>query len=635
MGEHLEQRLDPGEEVLAVWRSWVDAAAAGRWGDVRNRRNSILDSEFLNCLLMPQMDIAGLDLSDLDEVETGIYEVLRPLASSAGDREVNHDGCCLPNDVLETLTTTLLAYFNEYQHDGQPHFLSGGYAASESGRDVEVVDSYTLATAVSVNTLYLTDQWITQARGTDRYRYLSRTWEDLRNLADRRLTAAMTGLVGSFSVNTECAQEWREKTGIPWDPSRMRDLVELRTRLSALGEQIGPHDAFECGWSWGQPPVGERRGFGGDFRVDTVADFTLESRGNGDLTYAASTPYLYFTMTAVNAIASLFTSKVQAAEVLDGTQLYLASRLRYLWETTSRFWATLASAETDDGQLVIENIPWRTSDGTENDYYTLYIVGLLAANLARGVSSASEALIERFTSILEELAQRARVTRRPVPADRDPSVRATHYPGFSVELRSGAEDGVLSAQGTWQVYDMSPSLLRCTANLLQVVTSQENRDRLVTLRDAIWRHLAARRSDTIGDHGGRSSSWDDLSGVYSRMDFDVPHWEDSAQHSVHSWYYTQRVIEALVGVARSKDRRLPDTPQLDEITPELLSELDWMISRHREQDPDGAERLRQLSSWARDRLRDRPALAFSIATKIGQELAGSFENEMASKLLDR
>src|SRR6202041_33442 len=130
---------------------------------------------------------------------------------------------------------------------------------------------------------------------------------------------------------------------------------------------------------------------------------------------------------ALDGIQDLFSERTRILGLLDGEQQRLARALQLRWDLTSQFWARIATF--GGGQWPLENLPWRTTDGAESDYYSV----LLASILTEGAASAqlADVDVDRIGRLLDELANRGRITRRPL-AD-DPAIEL-HVPGMRLRL---------------------------------------------------------------------------------------------------------------------------------------------------------------------------------------------------------
>ncbi len=173
-----------------------------------------------------------------------------------------------------------------------------------------------------------------------------------------------------------------------------------------MSDLDSPDRLFECGWSWGivteAPPIE-----------------TDEPVGEQPKGAAQDAPYLYFTVIALDAIEDLFSERTRILGLLNDEQQRLSRALQLRWELTRSYWATVATFG-DGHRWPLEDIPWRTTDEDASDYYTLLVTSLAVKGLARERGSDTE--LARVGMVLTELANRARITRRPF--DNDPALGA-------------------------------------------------------------------------------------------------------------------------------------------------------------------------------------------------------------------
>ena len=137
--------------------------------------------------------------------------------------------------------------------------------------------------------------------------------------------------------------------------------------------------------------------------------------------------------------------------LLDDEQQRLADALRLRWDLTQQYWATIASFGS--GRWPLEDIPWRTTDGTESDYFSLLVTSIAARDLA--VRRDTDADLEPARPDPHELANRGRVTRRPF--DEDPAVRM-HHPGVAIALEGSERIGPAAD------LDRAPTSPRCCSS---------------------------------------------------------------------------------------------------------------------------------------------------------------------------
>src|SRR4030095_142935 len=120
------------------------------------------------------------------------------------------------------------------------------------------------------------------------------------------------------------------------------------------------------------------------------------------------------------------------------------------------------------GRWPLEDIPWRTTDQIESDYFSLLVTSIVAQDLVR--RRASDASRSRAGRVLDELANRSRITRRPFERN-DPAL-PLHSPGYRIDLE-GDDDADLGLG--WIVSDFSPLLLKRTVRIAGLMRDTELR----------------------------------------------------------------------------------------------------------------------------------------------------------------
>ena len=255
--------------------------------------------------------------------------------------------------------------------------------------------------------------------------------EALEGQASLRLSAAMVGLLRSFTVNafdvdTQFGQaliRTVNQANLPQRQVVAQLRRELRQTIASFREILigsgqvsnldSPDRLFECGWSWGivteAPPIE-----------------TEEPVGEQPKGAAQDAPYLYFTVIALDAIEDLFSERTRILGLLNDEQQRLSRALQLRWELTRSYWATVATFG-DGHRWPLADIPWRTTDEDASDYYTLLVTSLAVKGLARERGSDTESA--RVGMVLTELANRARITRRPF--DNDPCASGCTRPACS------------------------------------------------------------------------------------------------------------------------------------------------------------------------------------------------------------
>lgn len=602
-------QLRPRQQLLEIWRATARssyAASQWRWGG-RGEKNSISDAEQLLCLLGPATEVPVLRLDRPDETADDVIAALQRLGDSV--------------EIPKLLIRVLTDYMREYSApDGTPIFSGDSYFGEPEGqtldeeqRGLDVVDSFSISVTLTVAII----GFVRVFRTVLTRESLRAEADELERLASRRLTAAMVGLLRSFAVNVfpadseygvelcrmvnqerlptrQVVEDLRE--ALSEIIARLRDDVQIGSGARVGSDLDNPNRLFECGWSWGivqdAPPI----------ELEQDADVGVQRPG-----VAQAAPYLYFTVVALDAIQTLFSARTRLLGLLDETQLRLAQSLQLRWELTQSYWSTVATFGT--GRWPLEDLPWRTTDGVDSDYSSLLVSGMVIQDLV--TKRASDAELIRVGAVLEDLAARARVTRRPF-AD-DPAL-ALHRPGFRLGLELEEQPG--KDYLTWTAADFSPQLLRRSITLAGLLSDTTGRSRLLDLSDEIWAHLFTRRIP-----GGEAIGlWDQPSGAYPQLDADT---EPAA-----SWYFTRRVVDCLVAAARTIDSPPQRSELLSRHAADLIIEADHLFDQEmlngssESGRPLQAEReqIQVLLQRARTVRRTQPGTAVSIAQEVLRRL---------------
>jgi hypothetical protein len=578
------------------------------WGG-RDESNSISDAEQLLCLLYPATEVGALSLDRSDVVGTDVSRALRPLG------EIGQ----LPRTLIDVIEDYLRKYTDE---NGEPIFDSGRYVGTGPGgpaitaeqQDLQIVDAYSMSVTLCLAALGFLSVYEPSARRSDRKRI-----QVIRDAMSRRLTSAMVGLLRSFVVNTvppdsepgqiilatinttnlpEPVVIERLRRSLARTRARLRD--DIRIGLSPdLKSLVGDEGLlFECGWTWGISELAES--------IDFVTGVPLNDRKG----YAEARPYLYFTVVALDGINDLLSPRTRELGLLDEFQRRLADALQIRWDMTQRYWSTVA--RFGDQLWPLENIPWRTSDGEESDYYSLMVSAVLVQDLQE--RRATDDDLTRAVQVFEELAKRGRITSRVTRGDK---AVALHQPGVPMALR-GAE--VLGPPLYRHVADFAPLLLKRSLQAAALSQNVHARDRLMIVAESTMEHLSRRRLRT--GHSSAAGLWDDPR--------EVLRLEEEAGEEQPSWYFTERVVEALVVAARVYEGPpLRNTDQADHALL-LITEAEHLLNAEMmAADADdesamqgGLVRIDNRLKRARRILRERPGAAAAQAMEALRELDG-------------
>jgi hypothetical protein len=599
-------KIQPRQQLLEIWRATARASfQEGNWvRGGRDRTNSISDAEQLLCIMHPATDpkLASFRLEKPDETAEDVLDSLKVLGDSI--------------EIPQLLIRVMAEYMERYtDDDGTPIFSGGGYfdsyesgaAPSPAQEELDVVDSFSMSITLTLAAL----GFIRVFRSVVRREDLRQAVDRLEKLASTRLSAAMVGLLRSFSVNVFDihSPEGRilcRRANQSGAPERLvvADLQfalrEIKSGLRDLTIGSGqtadidsPSRFFECGWSWG-------------IVKDAVPIKTKEEVGRQSKGVAVDSPLLYFTVIALDGIADLFSARTRLLGLLNDEQRRLADALQNRWELTQEYWSTIARVGTDRWPL--EDLPWRTSDGQESDYFSLLVTSMMVQDLVR--RRGSDAELGRVAHVLEELANRGRINRRAVGDD--PAVDL-HAPGVKLRLRGSEEVG--DHLIGWLVSNFAPILLKRTVLIAELVRDADLRGDLLELADSVWDHLLLRRLSA----GPGQGLWDQPGNAFDQL---------SIRHELQSWYFTERVVECLVVAANLVSRPPLRSSRLTEVAEDLLYEADHLfdlelLNGSGEAGPSMREALQKVRAnlrRAREILHARPGSATVLVSEVLREL---------------
>ncbi|MFI5915459.1 SCO2524 family protein [Dactylosporangium sp. NPDC051541] len=546
-------RIQPRRQLIETWRAVAEYSYPKQswvWGG-RVDRNSISDAEQLLCLLGPATSDDAFGIDQPDQTADDLAKALRQLG----------DNIEIPLKLLRIMRDYLTTYSDE---EGRPTFSGGSYFTAVDGlqpvedqRLIDVVDSYAISIRLSLAIIGFVRVY---RRSIGRAEVLKEI-EFVETQANRRLTAAMVGLLRGFAINVVDADVDEGKLLIltinqgSQPPSRIREafrtgLADIRAGLRDMtigiaisNELANTNKLFECGWSWGvtveSPPV-----------ETPVHSTILQPPG-----HAQQAPYLYFTVVALDAIQHLFSRRTRMLTLLDEEQNRLARALQVRFDLTLSYWSRLA--RFGDGRWPLEDIPWTTTDGSSSDYLSLLVASIVALDLTNNPTSEGDTA--RVAAVLQELAQRARITRRPTTAQ-DPAIRL-HSPGYAFQLE-GSELVGAGPRLQWLLTDFSTQLLRQILRTALLAGTVQTRADLTELADNVWeQHLRPRRLGGL---------WDRPEAIFPGL---------SASDPRPSWYYTERVVNCVVSaIALIRSDPLP-SPELIEQAKHLLAEADHVFDR--------------------------------------------------------
>jgi hypothetical protein len=595
-------------QILEIWRATVDYSyrdGKWTWGG-RSGRNSISDAEQLLTILYPATAIESLKVDIIDQTADDVLEYLHSLGNAI--------------DIPRRLVGFIRDYMHTYLVDGTPDFSGGTYFESEDGDPgtikpeqlkLSVVDSFSMSITLCLSTL----GFLRVYRQALRSQRMLREIDELEELASQRLTAAMVGLLRSFTVKTfdptdsygQAMCKMINQTGAATEilvRHLFRELAEIRAGLQqeltiGLGQVAEELDnrgrLFECGWSWGivdgAPEVPYATGIG-----EQMAGV------------AEARPYLYSTVLALDGIQDLFSERTRVLGLLDEEQQRLARALQLRWDLTRQFWAKIATFGS--GRWPLEDLPWTTTDGLESDFYSVLLTSIVLEGI--GSERIVNVDVERIGRLLEELANRGRITRRPMAED--PAL-ALHMPGMRLRL-IGSEKVAEGSRLQWTVSSFTLLVLKLLLRVAELLDDNSARIRFLDLADLIWTHIERRRIEAPEARG----LWDEPTQIFTGTQFAV--------YGVPSWFHTERVIEALVAAANVTQSRPAATSELTRTAQQLLAEAEHLFDQERLRGTsDTGEQMRESFQVvgaklrrARELLRERPGTASVLAGDVLREL---------------
>jgi hypothetical protein len=596
-------RIQPRQQLLEIWRATARSTLSDgqwTWGG-RHERNSISDAEHLLCILGPATEIPTFRLDLPNETAEDVLDAL----------DIMGDSVEIPQLLIKALTDYYVTYTDD---DKTPVFSGGSYftsidpdGAPDKQLALHVVDSF----AVSVRLSLATAGFVKVLRGVVRRRELLDEIALLETMAAKRLTAAMVGLLRSFAVHVFDlnapfgANLLRTVNQARLPPRRIledlhSELREIKAGLRDLSMGSGQavdidndNKLFECGWSWGIVSDAPH--------VPTTAEIGEQRVG-----VALAAPYLYFTVVALDCIRNLFSERTRLLGLLDDEQTRLARSLQLRWDLTQSYWSKIA--RYGKGRWPLEDVPWRTVEGVESDYLSLLVCSIVVQELSNRRAPESES--QRVGKVLNELAGRARLTRRTM--DGDPAI-ALHAPGLSLEL-DGSEN-VGGSRLRWYLTDLSPQLLKQVIRVAGMLRHNELRGEVVSLADQAWEHLLSRRLTS----GPAVQLWDQTTAEGADLD---------GSAALPSWYYIERVVECLVIAAEFVGSPPLTSPGLIDYATDLLAEADHLFDQEllnvsAEAGPAMGSALhaaRATLRRAHDIMSERPGTAAVLASEVLREL---------------
>ncbi|GAB4008612.1 hypothetical protein GCM10029992_65460 [Glycomyces albus] len=216
----------------------------------------------------------------------------------------------------------------------------------------------------------------------------------------------------------------------------------------------------------------------------------------------------------------------------------------------------------------------------------------------------------RLGDVLIELANRGRITRRPIAADRAIEM---HFPGVRSELT-----GIEKLDGPpmrWNMVDYAALLLKRLYHAASLLTTIEARAELLGVADEVWEHLARRRMRK----GEAAKLWDQPGQVFEQLDveFENP-----------SWHFTVRVVESMILAAQFAASEPARSRDLEHLAKELLVEAEHVYDQELFRGsgaagPSLAQEIQAVGTTirhAKDIVDERPGTAYSLGVRALLEL---------------
>jgi hypothetical protein len=603
------ENIQPRRRLLEAWTVAAEHTMRGgkwTWGDASGS-SSITDAQQLLCFFLPATRVPNLRLEDVNNISP---DASAALAKFGGNTQT-------PRMLIGALEDFVARYTRA---DGRSDFSAGSSLIAkspdetlpESQRQIDVVPSYTASIMLCLTSMGFLDEYVDfLPQRSALHPRVAR----LRAALSLRLTAAVVGLLRGFTLNSmapESDEGRRLLRLINQDRLPQRQVLaqfneQMKTVRGRLGEaRLGVEKAggeledselpFEIGWTWGiasdAPTIPLRT--------------TTEDIGEQATGVAASAPFLYFTMQATEAIEELLSERTRVLGLLNEEQERLAAALSIRRDLTQLYWSRLARF---GDSWPLEDLPWRTVDGEESDYFSLLVCAVLIQDLRR--RNASEDDLRRLEPLMTDLANRARITRRPLRHDQ---MAELHSPGLLIELETTEPIEVVMA---WRVTDFAPLLFKRTCQLALLTGDPQIRDQLLLLASRTWIHLQQRQ---ISIEDGRGM-WDNPRRVFYTME---------KSDGAVSWQMTTSIVDALVTAADALGSRTARSQDLVQTAKAMVSEAEFMLNQQLLSTPALAnapyqtnlQRIREDMQRASSVALDQPSLALALAVNAVNQLDG-------------
>lgn len=599
-------RIEPRRHLLDIWAAVARHHAIGEEpvGLGTEHPDSLTDAERLLCLLYPATEVPTFRLDQPDLTERDVLAALAPL----GDRRA------VPAHLITELSRFLHTHTAD---DGTPSFTAGSCLHADPGCGAEPTDRQRALDVVgscarSVTLCLAALGFLKVLRETSSPSEPGVRIDVLMEATSARLTAAMIGLLRSFTVDVVDPESARaRRLLVLFGPNkaadhealrefhrRARPLREVIVQSLALGIQVDElmhrDTLFECGWTWGVVRDAPR--------ITGEEDVPFPGQRDG---IAAPLPHPYFTLVALDAVQGLFSERTLTLGLLDPVQQRFAEALRLRCELAERYWSL--AARFSDRRRPLEDIPWRIpGQGPESEHHSLSVAGIVVHDLLRR-RAVHRHDVPRTVTVLERLADRARITSRAVR--HDPAL-ALHDPGVTLPLTGSERSGPLLG---WRTDDFSAQLLRRTLALAARAEDSAARDRLLSLAEQTYAHLWERwrnRGGAVSLREGRTADHPDVPGT-DRLPL---------------WQLTSDLTDGLVAAASLYRQPVLTSLRLEEPARDLLTEATGLWERlHVDMLVDGKtgqqlSRIRDRLDHARALIHERPATALAVAMEVLREL---------------
>ncbi|MCH7231958.1 SCO2524 family protein [Glycomyces sp. L485] len=604
--------MQPQQQLLDIWRAQVSYCLRavteedGRrhktwhWGG-RNDSDPVGDAQQLLCLLYPAQELPELNYADPDATSDAVLDALGGLG----------DAVEIPILIMRIIKDYMIKHSDDegvpsYSGGANMHRLDRSKEASAEQRGIDVTEGFALAIPLCLSSLsFLMDFSATVDRigRTD----LLKERDEAEAMVRRRLVGALTGLLRSFAVAAFDADDdygvrLLDLINVDGQPAKriIRRFREQTSDIIATLKDItvgsggtagveAPTKLFEIGWSWS---VVEKAP-----EIEIVTDRETQRPGR-----AQDAPYLYFTVVALEAITTLFSPRVLRRNLLSDAEQQLVQALQLRLDITRRYWAAIASFG-GGSKWPLEDVPWRTTDGLEYDYYSLLVCAVATERF--GAARGGDDDLIRLGEVLIELANRGRITRRALSGEKAVEM---HFPGVPSELT-----GIEKLDGppmVWHMVDYAPLLLKRLLHAASLLNTIDARAEILDVADQVWDHLERRRIRI----GPAAKLWDQPGQVFEGIGqrFDDP-----------SWHFTIRIVESMVLAARFAGSEPARSRELENLAQELLVEAEHVYDQELMRGsgaagPSLAHEIQAVGTTirhAKDIVGERPGTAFSLGVR--------------------